>query len=74
MAKLASLNAWQLLIVLIALAAAVGLGVWALVWVVWTIRPLLTAAAVLGAVTGVLLALRRHRLREGWHEKEWIGS
>jgi hypothetical protein len=74
MAKLAVLNAWKLVLVLLALAAVAALSVWVLIWVVWTIRPLLTAAAALGAVVGVFVALRRHRARSGWHDEEWIGS
>ena len=74
MAKLAALNPWQRLIVLVVFGAAVAITVWCLVWVVWTIRPLLTAAAGLAAVTWVLIALRRHRARNDWHGVVWIGS
>lgn len=74
MAKLASLTGWELFLVLLALATAVALGVWALVWVMWIIRPLLTGAAALTAVVLTLRALRRHRASEEWSANEWIGS
>jgi hypothetical protein len=74
MAKLAALNAWQVMLVVVALATVAGLAAWGLIWVVWTIRPLLTAAAALAVAAGVLYARRRHRLSEAWHDKEWIGS
>jgi hypothetical protein len=74
MAKLTALNGWQLLVFLLALATAAGLGVWALVWVAWTIRPLLAVAAAVAAVTAVLYARRRHRLSVDWHANEWTGS
>lgn len=70
-AKLDALRAWQLLLVLLALGLSAALGTWGLVWVLWTIRPLLAAAGAVGAVAAVLLALHRHRRRT--HE-EWIGS
>jgi hypothetical protein len=73
MAKLASLNGWELLLVLLALATAVGLGVWAIVWVMWMVRPLLTGAAALTAVTLTLRALRQHRATEEWKStNDWI--
>jgi hypothetical protein len=74
MAKLAALNAWQLMVTLLALATAAALAVWALVWVMWTIRPVLAAAAALLAVGWTLVGLRRHRARADWHGEEWIGS
>jgi hypothetical protein len=74
MAKLAALNAQQLIAVLLALGAAAALVVWGLVWVMWTIRPLLAAPASLAAVAGALYALRRHRLSADWHSQEWLGS
>jgi len=74
MAKLAALNAWQLLCVLLALATAVALGVWAVVWFAWTIRPLLAGAAALSAVAWTLYAVRRYRSRVGWQADEWISS
>jgi hypothetical protein len=74
MAKLASLNPWQLTIVLLAFASAAALAVWGLVWVVWTLRPLLTAAAALAAVGWALVAVRRRRAQADWHGEEWIGS
>ena len=74
MSKLTALNGWQLVFFLLALATAAGLGVWALVWVVWTLRPLLAAAAAVAAVTAVLYTRRRHRLSVDWQANEWIGS
>ena len=73
MAKLAALNAWQFLCFLLALATAVGLSVWALIWFAWTIRPLLAAAAALIAVVWTLYAVRRYRTRVGWQAEEWLG-
>ena len=58
MSKLAALNAWELMVVLLAVATAAALAVWGLVWVMWTVRPLLAAAASLAAVCGVLYAVR----------------
>lgn len=74
MAKLAALNPWQRMIVLLALGAAAALAVWGVVWVAWTVRPLLAAAGALATVGWVLVGLRRHRARDDWHGKEWIGS
>jgi fatty acid desaturase len=74
MARLSSLNGWQLLAFLLALATAVGFAVWAIVWVMWTIRPLLVAAAALAAVALTLRALRHHRANNDWQAEEWIGS
>ncbi len=74
MAKLAALNAPRLIAVLLALATAAGLTIWGLVWVMWTIRPLLAAAASLAAAYGALYAVRRHRLSADWRGKEWLGS
>jgi len=74
MSKLVALNGWQLLFFLLALATAAGLTVWALAWVVWTIRPLLAGAAAITAVTAVLHTRRRHRLSVDWQANEWIGS
>ena len=74
MGKLAELNAWRLMVVVVALAAAAGLGVWVLVWVMWTIRPLLAAAASLGAAGWVLYAVRHHRLRAHWRAEQWLDS
>lgn len=75
MAKLASLNGWELLLVLVALATAVAFSVWAVVWVMWTIRPLLTAGAAVTSVAFTLRALRHHRATEKWKSTdEWIGS
>jgi hypothetical protein len=72
--KLHSLNGWQLLVFLIALGTAVALSVWALVWVMWTIRPLLAVAAAFTAVAWTLRALRNHRSRADWQANDWIGS
>ncbi len=74
MAKLAALNAWQLLVVLLAVATAAALAVWGLVWVMWTIRPLLAAAASLAAAGGTVYAVRRHRTGADWRREEWLGS
>ena len=75
MAKLASLNGRELLLVLLALATAVGLGVWAIVWVMWMIRPLLACPSALAAVAWTLRALRHHRATEEWKSaNEWISS
>jgi hypothetical protein len=75
MAKLAALGGWERLLVLLALATAVGFGVWTLVWVMWVVRPLLTGAAALTAVAWMLRALRHHRATEEWKSaNEWIGS
>lgn len=75
MARLSSLNGWELLVVLLALATAVGFGVWAIIWVMWIIRPLLTGAAALTSVAWTLRALRRHRASEEWKSaNEWISS
>ena len=46
MAKLAALKAWELMVVLLAVATAAGLAVSGLVWVMWTIRPLLATYRV----------------------------
>ena len=75
MSKLASLNSWELLLVLLALATAVGFGVWAIVWVMWTIRPLLACASAVAAVAWTLRALRHHRASEEWKStNDWISS
>jgi hypothetical protein len=74
MAKIAALNPWQLIVVLLALASAAALAVWGVVWVAWTLRPLLVAAAAIASVGWALVAVRRHRSREDWHGEEWIGS
>ena len=74
MARLAGLNAWRLTLVVLALATAGGFAVWGLVWVMWTIRPLLAVAASLGAAGWVLYAVRRHRLDVDWRDNEWLGS
>ena len=75
MAKLASLSGWELLLVLLALATAAAFSVWAAVWVMWTIRPLLTGAAALVAVAWTLRALRQHRASEEWKSaNDWISS
>jgi hypothetical protein len=48
--------------------------VWAFVWVLWTIRPFLAAAAAVSAVGWVLYLLHRHRRGRDWSGQEWIGS
>jgi fatty acid desaturase len=72
--RLASLRYWQLLACLLALATAVALAAWWLVWALWTIRPILTAGSALAAVGWTLHCLYRHRRSEEWTGKEWIGS
>lgn len=72
--KLDTLKAWQLMLVLLGLGVVTALIVWGLVWVVWTIRPLLALAAGLCAVSWVLHALHRHRRSRDSARKEWIGS
>jgi hypothetical protein len=62
------------MVVLLAVATAAGLAVWGLVWVMWTIRPLLAAFASLGAVYGTLYAVRKHRLSVDSPAEEWLGS
>ena len=74
MAKLASLKAWELLVFLLALATAIALSVWAVVWVMWIIRPLLACAAGLAAVGWTLRAVRRSRSNEESSANEWTGS
>jgi hypothetical protein len=74
MSKLAALKAWQLVCVLLALATATGFTVWAVVWVAWTIRPLLAAAAAMTAVGWALISIRRYRASSDWRAEEWIGS
>jgi hypothetical protein len=75
MAKLASLSGWELFLLLIALATAVAFSVWAVVWVMWMIRPLLTGAAALIAVGWTVRALRHHRASEEWKSaNDWISS
>lgn len=74
MAKLASLNGWELLIVLLALATATAFSAWAIVWFMWTVRPLLTGAVALTAVAWTLRALRHHRATKEESQNEWIGS
>jgi hypothetical protein len=73
-AKLDALKPWQLMLALVGLGVATALVVWCLIWVVWTIRPLLAAAAALAAVGWVLYALHRHRRSREWAGEEWLGS
>ena len=73
-AKLAALKAWQLMLALLGLGVATALVVYGLVWVVWTIRPLLAAAAGIAAVGWVLYVLHRFRRRREFAGEEWIGS
>ena len=72
--KLDTLKAWQLMLALLGLGVVTALVVWGLVWVMWTIRPLLAAAAAIGTVAWVLVALHRHRRSRDWSNQEWIGS
>lgn len=72
--KLDTLKAWQLMLALLGLGVATALVVWGLIWVVWTIRPLLAAATAVCAVAWVLYALHRHRRSREWVAEEWIGS
>jgi len=69
MKKLDALKAWQLLLALLAMGVAAALTAWGLVWVAWTIRPLLAAAAAIGSVAWTLFALHRHR-----QDSDWVGS
>lgn len=72
--KLDALKAWQLVLALLAMGVAAALAAWVLVWVIWTIRPFLAAAAAVGLVVWVLHRLYRRRRSEEWHGSEWIGS
>jgi len=72
--KLDALKAWQLLLALLGLGVVTALTVWALVWVMWTIRPLLAAAAALVTVGWTLRARHRYRRNRDWTGSEWIGS
>ena len=74
MAKLASLSAWKLPVVLLALATAIALSIWTVVWVMWIIRPLLAVAAALTAVAWTLRAVRRDRSSKELSANEWTGS
>jgi hypothetical protein len=73
-AKLDALKAWQLMLGLVALGVATALVAYGLVWVIWTIRPLLAAAVGIGAVTWILYSLHRYRRRRELAGQEWIGS
>jgi hypothetical protein len=72
--KLDTLKAWQLMLALLGLGVVTAIVVWGLIWVVWTIRPLLAAASGIAAVAWVLVALHRHRRNRDWSKQEWIGS
>ncbi len=74
MTRLYALTGWRLVLTVFAVAMAVGLGVWALVWVAWTIRPLLAVTAAVAAAAWALHVRRRHYLETVWHEEEWLGS
>jgi hypothetical protein len=74
MQKLAALRAWQLLLVLLGVGAATALAVWAFVWVLWTIRPFVAAAAAVSTVGWALYSLHRYRRSRDWSDEEWIGS
>ena len=73
-AKLDALRAWQLILAVVGIGVVTALFVWGLVWVAWTIRPLLAAAAAITAVCWVLYLLRRHRQSREWVGEEWLGS
>ncbi len=73
-AKLNALKAWQLMLALVGLGVVTALVVWALVWVMWTIRPLLAAAVALTVVGWVLYSLHRYRRSSEWSDEEWLGS
>ncbi len=72
--KLDALKAWQLMLALLGLGVVTALCVWGLVWVIWTIRPFLAAAAAVAVVGWVLFALHRRRRSPEWTSQEWIGS
>lgn len=72
--KLDALKAWQLMLALLGLGVVTALIAWGLIWVIWTIRPLLAAAAALATVGWTLYALHRHRRSRDWSGEEWIGS
>ena len=74
MAKLASLSAWKLLVVLVALATAVALSIWTVVWLMWIVRPLLAVAVGLTTVAWTLRAVRRDRSSKELSANEWTGS
>jgi len=72
--RLDALKAWQLTLALLGLGVVTALSVWLLVWVIWTIRPFLAAAAAVSAVSWVLVRLHRHRRGRDWSDQEWVGS
>lgn len=72
--KLDALKAWQLMLALLGLGVVTALTVWAAIWVIWTIRPFLAAAAAVSAVCWTLVLLHRHRRSRDWSGQEWIGS
>ena len=72
--KLDALKAWQLTVALLGLGVVTALTVWLFVWVLWTIRPFLAAAAAVSSVGWVLVNLHRHRRSRDWSDQEWIGS
>lgn len=72
--KLDALKAWQLVLALLGLGVAAASSVWLFVWVVWTIRPFVAAAAAVSAVAWVLYRLHHHRRDRDWSGQEWIGS
>jgi hypothetical protein len=72
--KLNALKAWQLVLALLGLGVVTALAVWGIVWVMWTIRPILAAAGAVAAVGWTLLVLHRHRRERDWSGSEWIGS
>jgi hypothetical protein len=60
--------------VLLGLATAAAVAIWGLVWVMWTIRPMLAAAGALAAAFVTLNAVRRQRSNDEWQSEEWLGS
>jgi uncharacterized membrane protein len=72
--KLETLKAWQLTLALLGLGVVTALVVWGLIWVIWTIRPFVAAAAAVLAIGWVLAALHRARRSREWSKQEWIGS
>jgi NAD(P)H-hydrate repair Nnr-like enzyme with NAD(P)H-hydrate dehydratase domain len=71
--KLDTLKPWQLMLALLSLGVVTALLAWGLIWVIWTIRPFVAAAAAL-VVVGWLAALHRFRRGRDWKDQEWIGS
>jgi len=74
MERLNRLNRWQLSSALLGIGLGTGVAVWAIVWVAWTIRPILAAACALIAVGWTTYGLRRHRDLDRRRSEEWLGS